>query len=144
MDTAVDTKRPISQALSQQIMERIQKIPAFTTLGIRVDSLYEGRCLATIPHKPEFDGIFECYHGGMLMTAADTVACFAIMTQMGAEGRLATTDMNIRFLAPCLTDVRVDARLIKAGRTLCPVHVDLYDMNDRLVAIAQVSYIRLP
>jgi uncharacterized protein (TIGR00369 family) len=49
-------------------------------------------------------------------------------------------DMNIRFLAPCLTDVTARARVIKLGRTLCPVAVDVFDANDRQVAIAQVSY----
>ena len=49
-------------------------------------------------------------------------------------------DMNIRFLAPCLTAVTARARVIKLGRTLCPVAVDLFDANDRQVAVAQVSY----
>jgi acyl-coenzyme A thioesterase PaaI-like protein len=51
------------------------------------------------------------------------------------------TDMNIRFLAPCLTDVTARARLIKFGRTLCPVAVDLFDEDGRQVAVAQVNYI---
>ena len=54
-----------------------------------------------------------------------------------------TTDMNIRFLAPCLTDLRAEARVIKCGRTLCPVAVELFDANDKAVAVAQVTYLRL-
>ena len=77
------------------------------------------------------------------MTLADSTACFAILTITGAEVRLTTTDMNIRFLAPCLTDAVAKARVIKAGRTLCPVAVDLYDTNDRHVAVAQINYILL-
>jgi acyl-coenzyme A thioesterase PaaI-like protein len=37
----------------------------------------------------------------------------------------------------------VRAEVIKFGRTLCPVSVDLFDENDTLVAVAQVSYIRV-
>jgi acyl-coenzyme A thioesterase PaaI-like protein len=51
--------------------------------------------------------------------------------------------MNIRFLAPCLSDVTVQARVIKAGRTLCPVAVELFDAQNRQVAVAQVTYILL-
>ena len=51
--------------------------------------------------------------------------------------------MNIRFLAPCLTDLTVEARVIRLGRTLCPVAVDLFDANGRHVAVAQVTYMRL-
>ena len=58
----------------------------------------------------------------------------------GPDAKLTTTDMNIRFLAPCLTDVTARARVIKLGSTLCPVAVDLFDTNDRQVAVAQVSY----
>ena len=46
--------------------------------------------------------------------------------------------MRGSFLAPCLSDLTVAARVIKAGRTLCPVAVDLFDADDRLVAVAQV------
>ncbi len=51
--------------------------------------------------------------------------------------------MNIRFLAPCLSDVTAVAKVIKLGRTLCPVSVDLFDRRGILVAVAQVNYIRL-
>ncbi len=129
--------------LEQQILERVKRIPIFERIGVRVTELSPGCCVAMIPHDKSFDGIFESFHGGMLMTAADTIACFALMTEIGVDDRLATTDMNIRFLGPCLTDVRVVARVIKAGRTMCPVQVDLYDLNDRHVAVAQVNYIRL-
>ncbi len=133
----------IDPELERQILERIQKIPAFTALDIRMEGLAEGRCVAVVPIKPEFNGIFGTYHGGMLATAADTVACFALLTQVDPDERMATTDLNIRYLAPCLTDVRVDARVIKRGRTLCPIQVDLTDMNGKTVAIVQVTYIRL-
>ncbi len=75
------------------------------------------------------------------MTIADSTACVAIFTKTGPFIKLTTTDMNIRFLAPCLSDVTVKARVIKIGRTLCPVAVDLYDAANKHVAVAQVNYI---
>lgn len=125
------------------IMARIASVPISATLGLEVLRLEEGFCEGHVARRPEFDGIFDSFHGGMLMTVADTVACWAILTQAGADARLATTDMNIRFLAPCLTGVTARARVIKLGRTLVPVHVDLLDDGGRLVAVAQVGYILL-
>lgn len=127
---------------TQKIFERLATIPAFATLAVTVESLAAGECVAIVPHNPAYDGVFNSYHGGMLMTAADTIALVALLTIVGTEGTFATTDMNIRFLAPCFTDVRVKATVIKAGRTLCPIHVDLWDMQGKHVAVAQVSYIR--
>jgi len=77
------------------------------------------------------------------MTIADSTACFAILTKTGPEVQLTTTDMNIRFLAPCLSDVTAKAKVIKLGRTLVPVSVDLFDSTNKLVAVAQVNYILL-
>ena len=125
------------------IVDRIRKSPIVETLGFRFDEWGDGTCKATVPHDRRFDGVYESFHGGLLMTAADSVACFAIMTRTGPDQALTTTDMNIRFLAPCLTDVTVVARVIKLGRTLCPVHVELFDAKGVLVAVAQVTYIRL-
>ena len=77
------------------------------------------------------------------MTIADSTACFAIFTKTGPFVKLTTTDMNIRFLSPCLSDVTAKAKVIKLGRTLCPVSVDLFDAADKHVAVAQVNYIIL-
>ena len=62
----------------------------------------------------------------------------------GPDEVMTTTDMSIRFLAPCLTDLRVEANVLKLGRTLAPVQVDLFDAKDKRVAVAQVTYMRLP
>ncbi|WP_373531288.1 PaaI family thioesterase [Vampirovibrio sp.] len=129
--------------LEQRILDRVRKIPAFDKFGLQVLELSPGLCEAKMPRDKDFDGIFESFHGGLLMAVADTIACFAIMTHTGPDERMATTDMSIRFLAPCMTDVRAVARVIKLGRSLCPVHVDLYDLNNRLVAVAEVCYMRV-
>jgi uncharacterized protein (TIGR00369 family) len=134
----------LEEELKTKILNRAEQIPAFDNFGLRILGLSPGVCEALMPRDRGFDGIFESFHGGLLMTVADTIACFAIMTHTGPDERMATTDMSIRFLAPCLTDVRAVARVIKLGRSLCPVQVDLYDLNDRLVAVAQVCYMRIP
>ena len=128
----------------QALLARVRRIPIVDSLGIHIEEFSEGYCKAVVPHDTRYDGVFESYHGGLLMTVADSVACFAIMTQTGPEEPLTTTDMNIRFLAPCLTDVTAVAKVIKLGRTLCPVAIDLFDAKGVLVAVAQVTYIRLP
>jgi uncharacterized protein (TIGR00369 family) len=128
----------------KRLTDRVSGIPIVDTLKLRVDDYAEGFCKASIPRQTCFDGVFESVHGGILMTLADSAACFAIMTLTARDEVLTTTDMNIRFLAPCLTDVTAVARVIKLGKTLCPVTVDLFDENDTLVAVAQATYMRLP
>jgi uncharacterized protein (TIGR00369 family) len=125
------------------IMQRMKKVPIFDTLEFRIEQLGDGFCRAIVPYQRKYDGVFESFHGGLLMTVADSVACFALMTKTGPDEPMTTTDMNIRFLAPCRSDVTAEARVIKLGRTLCPLAVDLFDAGGVKVAVAQVAYIRL-
>ncbi len=133
----------LSAHLRDSILARINKIPIFDTLHMEIVDLDDGSCEIRAPRKLSYDGVFESFHGGLLMTMADSTACVAIFTKTGPDILLTTTDMSIRFLAPCLTDATAKARVIKLGRTLCPVAVDLLDAAGRLVAIAQVTYFLL-
>jgi len=133
----------LDERSKQALLTRLRQIPIFDTLGMRIEEFGEGFCKAVVPHDLRYDGVAGSFHGGLLMTAADSMACYAIMTQTGPDERLTTTDMNIRFLAPCFTDVTVVAKVIKLGRTLCPVAIDLFDAKGVQVAVAQVTYIRL-
>lgn len=133
----------ISSELKSDILTAINKIPIVDTLKIKIISLSDGYCETNVKRKVNYDGVFNSFHGGLLMTIADSTACFAIFTKTGPSVKLATTDMNIRFLSPCFSDVTSKAKIIKLGRTLCPVSVDLYDATNKLVAFAQVNYILL-
>jgi uncharacterized protein (TIGR00369 family) len=133
----------VSPETRQAIMDRITRIPIFETLEMRVDAMDDGYFEVTIPRRKRYDGIFDSLHGGLLTTLADSVAAYAILTLAGPDEPMTTTDLSIRFLAPCLTSVTAKGRVIKFGRTLCPVAVDLFDENGKQVAAASVSYMRL-
>jgi uncharacterized protein (TIGR00369 family) len=133
----------LSSDLKEDILRRIMRIPIVQTLQMKILSLSDGGCETMAPRKIGYDGVFESFHGGLLMTLADSTACFAIFTKTGPDIHLTTTDMSIRFLAPCLTDAFARAEVIKIGRTLCPVTVNLYDVHKKRVALAQVTYMLL-
>jgi uncharacterized protein (TIGR00369 family) len=133
----------LDQKFIDRIFSRIAKIPIMNTLELKVMDIKAGYCELTAPRRKKYNGIFNSFHGGLLMTVADSAAAFALMTLTGPEAEMATTDMNIRLLAPCLTDLIVRAKVIKVGRSLSPMAVDLYDENDTHVAIAQVNYMVL-
>jgi uncharacterized protein (TIGR00369 family) len=127
----------------EAIRERLRAIPAVQTFGYRLEELSLGRAVIVAPYETRLDGIFACFHGGLLATLADSAGGTAALTVVGAETATATTDLNIRFLAPCRTDARATARIIKAGRTLVVAEIDVHDMEGRHVAVCQASYMRL-
>lgn len=133
----------LSPDARQAILDRVRDIPIVSTLRFEFLDFGEGTATLRVPREERYDGIYRSLHGGLLMTIADSVACFAIMTVTGPDQAMTTTDMNIRFLAPCRSDVTAVATVIKKGRTLCPVEIDLFDAEGTRVAVAQVTYIML-
>jgi uncharacterized protein (TIGR00369 family) len=131
-------------AIDAGLRARLTAIPIFGTLHLRLGPAGGGVARLTAPYERAYDGIFASFHGGLLMTLADTCACIAVLTRIGADAAVTTTDMNIRFLAACRSDATAEARVIKIGRTLCPVAVEVSDAAGVLVAVAQVTYMRLP
>ena len=135
--------RTLNQDEIEAMMARVNSVPMMHTLDLEILRLDHGECDAKVPRKIEWDGIYQTMHGGILATIADSVTCWAILTQIGAKEKVATTDFNIRFLRPCLTDAMCHARVVKLGRTLCVAEADLLDTNGRKVAVAQATYARL-
>ncbi len=127
----------------EAIRERLLAIPAARTFGYRVEELGHGRAVLVAPYETRLDGIFQCFHGGLLATLADSAGGTAVLTVAGADVATTTTDLSIRFLAPCRTDARATARIIKAGRTLILAEINIHDMEGRHIAVSQASYMRL-
>ncbi len=130
------------QRLSE-ILAACRRAPCIESLGLELIECAEGYCKLTARHDPRFDGLLPGFHGGMLANVADCAAWFAIVTQTGPAEPLVTTDLNVRYLSACLGDVTATGRVIKLGRTLCPVSVELFDPAGQLVACGIVTYIRL-
>src|SRR5436190_13673565 len=122
--------------IEDMLKSRLAQIPIFKTLQLRPGPVSDGTATLTAPYDSAHDGIFQSFHGGLLMTLADTAACVAVLSLTGTDQVMTTTDMNIRFLAPCNSDAIARARVIKFGKTLVPVQVDLFDSNGKQVAVA--------
>lgn len=80
--------------------------------------------------------------GPTMMMLADTAAWMAILAQVGPMLLAVTTSLHIDFLRkPQLTDLMARARLLKLGRKLAVVDVELFSRGaTELVAKAQVTY----
>ncbi len=80
--------------------------------------------------------------GPTQMGMADMVAYMAIMTRLGEQPMAVTSNLNINFLRPCIgTVVIADGRLMKLGRSLAIVEVDIrIEGNDQPASHAIVTY----
>ncbi len=80
--------------------------------------------------------------GPVMMTLADTSAWVVIMSQIGPVVLAVTTSLHIDFLRkPELTDLMARARILKLGKRLGVVDVEIFSRGEsELVAKAQVTY----
>ncbi|MFO0837056.1 MAG: PaaI family thioesterase [Phycisphaerae bacterium] len=133
----------LDPAQLERILAQARLAPCVESLGLTLLEAQPGWCRLSARHDPRYDGVLPGFHGGMLANVADCAAWFAVVTQIDPAETLLTTDLDVRYLNPCLTDVIAAARVIKLGKTLCPVMVELGDTAGQAVAIAQVTYIRV-
>jgi uncharacterized protein (TIGR00369 family) len=81
----------------------------------------------------------KSFHGGVIATLIDLAGHAAVAVKIG---RMAPTiDLRIDYLRPSSgEDVIARARLIKAGRTVGRVDVEVSDTQGRLIAIGRGSF----
>jgi uncharacterized protein (TIGR00369 family) len=81
----------------------------------------------------------KSFHGGVIATLIDLAGHAAVAVKIG---RMAPTiDLRIDYLRPSAgEDVIAYARLIKAGRTVGRVDVEVADTQGRLIAIGRGSF----
>ena len=80
--------------------------------------------------------------GGLVATLADIVAGRALLDDLPPDHLLTTADLSIKYLASNdVGPVRAEATVIRRGRHLCIVQVDITDTGTgKLTAISTLSF----
>jgi uncharacterized protein (TIGR00369 family) len=84
-------------------------------------------------------------HGGITASMADEAAWHAIESRFGYGVRKSTTtELKVNYLRP-IVGKKAIARvyMVRAGKTLCVMRVDIFDEKKNLAAIAIVTYMLL-
>lgn len=112
-------------------------VPFNRLLGIRGESIDEGRCVLVLPVRPEFVGDTRrpALHGGVLSALIDTAGGMAAWSTLHAEEAVSTVDLRVDYLEPAgLNDnLRAEAELVRKGNRVCHVRVRL-TQGDRVIA----------
>ena len=113
-----------------------------TELSWTIEDVTDDGCVVTCPvatHQSRPGGTLS---GPALMGFADGAAYVAVLGRIGLEALAVTTNLNINFLRrPPLETVRVEAHLLKVGRTMAVVETTLFTAGDpKPIAHAVVTY----
>src|SRR5690606_2403922 len=129
------------EAERQRLMELIDNStnPFWETLGIVAKDVHEpGHASVGLEMQHAVSNRNGVVHGGAIMSLIDAAGGGAARTQT-APGEpvpaLPTTDRNVSFLNPARGNVTATGRVVRRGRTLVFVQVEVHDEEGTLVAL---------
>ena len=114
-------------------------------LGIEFDEATRGAVKMHMDAREDLRQVSDVLHGGSIASLVDTAAAFAVITMLEPDQRATTSDLTIHYLRPVGSgSVAAEARVLRSGRRLSVVTVNVFDKAQALVATAVTTYIRLP
>jgi acyl-coenzyme A thioesterase 13 len=104
--------------------------------GIELLEATGGRCRLRLPVGPSVQNLGGKLHGGAICTLVDDAGTLAIVSADRDSRPGVSTDINVSFFAPGEGVVIAEANVLKIGRTLAFVSVDVRREHDQ-VLVAQ-------
>ena len=125
--------------------EAFASVPYAKFLRLELGDVASGAVSIHLDVRDELKQNQGVVHGGAVASLIDTASAFAVLTQLALDERVTTADLTIHYLRPITSGRMVaTARVIRGGRRLFVLSVDVTNDKDRLVATAVTTYIKLP
>ncbi|MGZ8843925.1 MAG: PaaI family thioesterase [Pyrinomonadaceae bacterium] len=119
-------------------------VPYARFLGLELGDLSDGHVSVHLQVRDELLQNQGVVHGGALASLIDTASAFAVLSQIDINERVTTTDLTIHYLRPVTSGrMTATARVIRGGRRLFVLSVDVSNNDGSLVATAVTTYIKV-
>lgn len=108
-------------------------------LGLKLVSASKEQAVAELFLKPEHFNPIGSVHGGCIFTLADNVAGIAAFS---TGKKMTTVDSNIHYLRPAINCEKIMgwARILKQGKRISVIDVDITDENKTVLATATFTF----
>jgi uncharacterized protein (TIGR00369 family) len=121
----------------------LENSPFASHLGIGLESLSEGEAELSLPYDDKLATMGDVVHGGAISSLIDAAAAAAAVS--AAEGDTlaggTTVDLSVSLLAAARgSDLRARARVIRRGKAISFLEVDVTDGDGSPVAKGLVTY----
>ena len=119
-------------------------VPYAKFLGLELGEVASGEATIHLTVRDELKQNQGVVHGGAVASLIDTASAFAVLTHIEIHERVTTTDLTIHYLRP-ITEGRMaaTARIVRGGRRLFVLSVEVRNDRDVLVATAVTTYIKI-
>lgn len=126
-----------------RLREMFAQVPYARLLGIELIEAERGAASLALGARPELTRMRGIIHGGAIASLADTAAAFAVLTLLEAGQGTVTVDLTIHYLRP-VSQGRIEARarVLREGRRLVIIGVEVTDHTGVLTATATTTYVK--
>ena len=121
----------------------LDHVPFAKLLGIEVDSVEPGHAVLSMKLRDDLMRNNGIAHGGAIATLIDSAAsCAGWATSTPPENMRGTTvALNVSYLAAAdQTDLRAEAKVLRRGKMLSFIDVDVTNGEGKLVAKGSATY----
>lgn len=115
-------------------------IPYLDHLGVVPVKMGDGKCTARLPMRSELHNSRGEFQGGAIMSVIDFALSAAVRASSADVAGAATIDMTTSFLAPALSALTIEARVVKAGGSIAFCEAEAFDAGGALVARATATF----
>ncbi len=106
--------------------------PFFTLLGLQIEEVTPDCCRMRLPFRPELRTAAEVVHGGAIASLIDSAGVVAVWSN---------ANLTVSFLAAAqAVDLIAEARVIRRGRSVVFVEVDVATPSGERIAKGLVTY----
>jgi uncharacterized protein (TIGR00369 family) len=119
-------------------------VPYAKLIGLELGEIRPGAVSIHLEVRNDLKQNQGVIHGGAVASLIDTAAAFAVLTQLDMNERVSTTDLTIHYLLPTSSGrLTAEARIVRGGRRLFVLSVEVRNDQQILVATAVTSYIKI-
>ncbi|HEX8774729.1 MAG TPA: PaaI family thioesterase [Pyrinomonadaceae bacterium] len=139
-----DTRAGLTGEEKRRLHEIFAQIPFVHLLGMELEEVERGAATIRMEVADRLRRNGGIVHGGAIASLMDSAAAFAIMTLLEPGKSTTTIDLTIHYLRPLLKgQARAHARVVRSGRRVTVVSVDVMNESEVVAATALTSYLML-
>jgi uncharacterized protein (TIGR00369 family) len=136
----------VAERNATALRETLHDHGLFEWLDVDIETLEAGRAVLTVPYDEKFANLASgTMHGGVTATVIDTASGFALRSTLAdpSDANLTTTDLNVRYVRPVRSELRVEAEVVRSGTTMgvteCEATVE-HEGETKVVATGGTTY----
>ena len=137
------SETPLTNEELSRLRESIARVPYAQLLGINFEDATRGTATLSLNARLELERFGGIMHGGALASLADTASAFAVLSTLEPGEQTVTVDLTLHYLRPATAGkLTAHARVLRAGRRVATVSVEILNESGALVVTALTTYLK--